>query len=80
MHPRTCSQSCIRIFYLASLRSDQVSNALKRNEINAQRDQLSGVSFLVAGRWRGSSVADVRHRIGVDIFSVGPYSGNNGQA
>ena len=28
----------------------------------------------------GSSVADVRYRIGVDIFSCGLYGGNNGQA
>ena len=80
MHPRTHSQSRIRIFYLASRRLYQVSNALKRTEINAQGDLLSGVSFLVAGRWSGSSVADVRYRIGVHIFSCGLYGGNNGQA
>ena len=51
MHPRTYSQICIRIFYLASRRLFQVSNALKRTEINAQGDLLCGVSFLVAGRW-----------------------------
>ena len=48
MHPRTHSQSRIRIFYLASRRLYQVSNALKRTEINAQGDLLCGVSFLVA--------------------------------
>ena len=69
MHRRTYSQICIWIFYLASLRLDQVSNALKRTEINAQGDLLCGISFLVAGRWRGSSVADVRYRIGEDAFS-----------
>ena len=69
MHPWTYSQICIRIFYLASRRLYQVSNALKRTEINAQGDLLCGVSFLVAGRWRGSSVADVRYRIGEDDFS-----------
>ena len=77
MHLRTYSQ---RIFYLASRRLDQVSNALKRTEINAQGDLLCGVSFLVASRWSGSSVVDVHHRIGVDIFSCGLYGGNNGQA
>ena len=51
MHPRTYSQICIRIFYLVSRRLYQVSNALKRTEINAQGDLLCGVSFLVAGRW-----------------------------
>ena len=80
MHPRTYSQICIRIFYLASRRLYQVSNALKRTEINAQGDLLCGVSFLVAGRLSGSSVADFRYRIGVDIFSGGLYGANNGQA
>ena len=32
---------------------------------------MCGVSFLFVGRWSGSSVADVRYRIGVDIFSCG---------
>ena len=77
MHRRTYSQIYIRIFYLASHRLYQVS---KRTEINAQGSLLCGVSFLVAGRWSGSSVADVRYRIGVDVFSGGLYAGNNGQA
>ena len=80
MHPRTYSQICIRIFHLASRRLFQVSNALKRTEINAQGDLLCGVSFLVAGRWSGSSVADVRNRIGEDVFSGGLCDGNSGQA
>ena len=80
MHRRTYSQICIRIFYLASRRLFQVSNALKRTEINAQGDLLCGVSFLVAGRRSGSSVADVRYGIGVDIFPGGLYGANNGQA
>ena len=80
MHPRTYSQICIRIFYLASRRLFQVSNALKGTKLNAQGDLLCEVSFLVAGRRSGSSVADVRYGIGVDIFSGGLYGANNGQA
>ena len=35
-------------------------------------------SILVAGRWSGSPVIDVRYRIGMDFIFCGLCTGNNG--